>query len=239
MTYTQGTMRDSRLFLALIASLSIGACQPQNDPNSAKGSFSGKTYPATINSIYFRAFKSEKELELWIQENPEDKFSLYNTYPVLRASGRLGPKRKQHDGQVPEGFYEVDRFNPESQFHLSLGLNYPNVSDSVRSDREKPGTDIFIHGSNVSIGCLAMGNPAIEEIYKIAEVAKKSGNPIRVDIFPFRMAEENLKTQPEKLKQHLNFWRQELLPGYTYFEENHIPMPYTVADDGAYKQIQN
>src|SRR5690606_32704350 len=108
---------------------------------------------------------------------------------------------------VPEGIYHVDRFNPNSKFHLSLGLNYPNASDKVRSDKTAPGSDIFIHGSNVSIGCLAMGNDPIEEIYAIATKAKTSGNKIRVDIFPFRLTEENLANQPEKYKAQLPFWQ--------------------------------
>jgi murein L,D-transpeptidase YafK len=207
------------------------------DPISV-GKKSNKPYPTNINALYIRAFKSEKELELWIQEKPNQKYTHYHTYPVLRASGRLGPKRKEYDGQVPEGFYEVDRFNPNSQFHLSLGLNYPNDSDKVRSDTRAPGTDIFIHGSNVSIGCLAMGNDPIEEIYAIAETAKKSGNKIRVDIFPFRMTETNIETYSKKFPQWSDFWKNELEIGYMYFENAHMPAIIHPDETGRYRQYK-
>lgn len=87
--------------------------------------------------------------------------------------------------QVPEGFYEVDRFNPLSSFHLSLGLNYPNASDRVLSDPVSPGTDIFIHGGNASIGCLALGDDGIEEVYLAAIDSRV--RPIHVQLFPARM----------------------------------------------------
>lgn len=225
---------------ALLSMMYLLACEPTSEaqkpapPDPGKPGKSLKPYPKSIANIYFRAFKEEEILELWIQEKAGNKFELYHTYPVQRASGRLGPKRKQGDGQVPEGFYVVDRFNPNSQFHLSLGLDYPNASDRKRSDPTKPGSDIFIHGSNVSIGCLAMGNDAIEEIYAIAEVSKKSGKPIRVDIYPFQMTKDSLDAVSENVREHLKFWNDELLPGYEWFEKHRTPAKFKVEPDGRY-----
>lgn len=130
----------------------------------------GITYPP--KRLFMRAFKQEKQLEIWASNSPKSKLVLLKKYTVLAASGTLGPKRKEGDLQVPEGVYQVDRFNPASRFHLSLGLNYPNKSDLIHADKERPGFDIFIHGSNVSIGCLAMGDAIIEEIYTLARSCK-------------------------------------------------------------------
>jgi murein L,D-transpeptidase YafK len=192
---------------------------------------SGKPFPQPISEIYFRAFKAEDELEIWFQSSPDEQYTLYHTYRVLKSSGKPGPKRKEGDRQVPEGFYTINRFNPNSKFHLSLGLDYPNQSDLIRSDQTRPGSDIFIHGSNVSIGCLAMGDDAIEEIYALAKLASKK---IRVDIFPYRMEPE---THEMKIKQHpefADFWTLELLPAYRNFNATHQLADFTIDYKGAY-----
>ena len=131
-------------------------------------------------TLFIRAFKQEKELEIWAGAR---KLRLIKTYPILAASGVLGPKLQRGDRQVPEGWYHINRFNPRSRFHLSLGLNYPNEADRIRSAGRDPGDDIFIHGSNKSIGCLAMGDLAIEEIYGLARDMKSR---IQVLILPSR-----------------------------------------------------
>ncbi len=119
--------------------------------------------------------KSEKQLELWVA-NLEGPFHLLKTYPILAASGGLGPKRRQGDRQVPEGHYELTYLNPESTFHLSMLLDYPNAADKLReasgvADGADLGGDICIHGSNLSIGCLAIGDAAIEEVFTIVAMA--------------------------------------------------------------------
>jgi murein L,D-transpeptidase YafK len=139
----------------------------------------GIKYPPS--RLLLRAFKATKQLELWASNSPTNKLKLLKSYKILAASGKLGPKRKEGDRQVPEGVYFINRFNPKSQFHLSLGINYPNASDAVLADKQHPGGDIFIHGSKVSIGCLAMGDEAIEEIYTIA---KACPNKVVVFILP-------------------------------------------------------
>ena len=142
---------------------------------------SGVTYPP--QEITMIAFKDTKELQLWASDGT--KYELIKTYPILAASGKLGPKLKEGDKQVPEGIYEIEYFNPNSSYHLSMKLNYPNSFDAKYAKlegREFPGTNIFIHGKSVSIGCLAMGNVAIEELFTLSnEVGRKN---IKVIISP-------------------------------------------------------
>lgn len=124
------------------------------------------------------------------------------TYPVLGQSGELGPKLREGDRQVPEGLYRIEGLNPNSSFHVSLRVNYPNAFDleqAAADGRENPGSDIFIHGQRASIGCLAMGNPAIEELFTLA--ADVGLNHIQLIITPvdFREpgAEVSLPDAPE------------------------------------------
>jgi murein L,D-transpeptidase YafK len=138
--------------------------------------------------------------------------------------------------QVPEGFYEVDRFNPQSAFHLSLGLNYPNASDRALGDPVAPGSDIFIHGGNASIGCLAMGDPVVEEIFLAA--LDSGARPIRVHLFPARM---NATDWPEwrdarlALQPGLRPLWEQLAVGWERFErEGRVPV-IAVGVDGAYR----
>jgi murein L,D-transpeptidase YafK len=109
------------------------------------------------------AFKEEMRMELW-----GDGKKLH-TYPILAASGTSGPKRREGDRQVPEGFYKLTVLNPNSAYHLSIRVDYPNAEDIAHRtvERSQMGGDIYIHGEAVSIGCLAMGNPAIEEIFPL------------------------------------------------------------------------
>jgi murein L,D-transpeptidase YafK len=193
----------------------------------------GLTYPA--GEMFLRVFKREGLLEFWARAKAADEFKLIHTYTALAASGGPGPKRREGDRQVPEGFYEVDRFNPKSLFHLSLGLNYPNASDRILSDRQRPGGDIFIHGSNVTIGCVPLGNDLIEEVY-IAALDSRA-RPIRVHLFPARMnaadwpawRDEQAKEKPGLAP----FWEQ-LQKGFELFESTHRLPAVTVEKDGRY-----
>src|SRR6185436_20905744 len=97
------------------------------------------------------------------------------TYKVCQQSGTTGPKRVEGDYQVPEGFYYINEFNPNSNYHLSLGLNYPNASDRLLSDSLRPGGNIYIHGNCVSTGCIPVNDEQIEEIYIITSSAKAQG----------------------------------------------------------------
>jgi len=195
----------------------------------------GLSYPP--REIFIRAFKHEAQLELWARED-EGKFRHVTTWPVLKSSGKPGPKRREGDRQVPEGFYVIDRFNPESTFHLSLGLDYPNASDRIRSDAQKPGGDIFIHGKEVTVGCLPLGDRAIEELYLIALDTRDRGqHRIAVHIFPARMSGESWerfsREEAARRPAVAPFWR-ELLPAYAAFERDRLVPQVAVNPDGSY-----
>jgi murein L,D-transpeptidase YafK len=130
-------------------------------------SFKTANVPYPPRRLIFVGLKGEKVLQLWAA-GPKPPFKLICTYPILAASGRLGPKLQEGDLQVPEGLYRIESLNPNSRFHLSLRLNYPNEFDRARAKRDgrtNLGGDIMIHGSNVSIGCLAMGDEAAEDLF--------------------------------------------------------------------------
>lgn len=135
--------------------------------------------------IYIRSFKYDSQLEVWVKQEIHDQYKLFKTYKVCALAGTLGPKRLAGDYQVPEGFYYINEFNPHSNYHLSLGLNYPNVSDRMLSDSLQPGGDIYIHGSCVTTGCIPITDTQIEELYVLAYEAKNLGQDfIPVHIFP-------------------------------------------------------
>ena len=187
--------------------------------------------------IFIRAFKQEHILEIWGKDSLKDTFILLKEYHICRVSGTEGPKRKQGDKQVPEGCYYIDRFNPWSSFHLSLGINYPNASDRVLSDRRHPGGEIFIHGSCVTIGCIPMTDDRIKEIYVFAVEARTHGQKqIPVHIFPCKMegeAYELLAQEHEGDEDMITFWAN-LEEAYLYFEENRLLPEFTVDKEGRY-----
>lgn len=135
--------------------------------------------------LYIRSFKYDSQLEVWVKQEKNEDFKLFKTYKVCALAGTLGPKRMAGDYQVPEGFYYINEFNPRSNYHLSLGLNYPNASDRMLSDSLQPGGDIYIHGSCVTTGCIPITDTQIEELYILATQAKNMGEDfIPVHIFP-------------------------------------------------------
>ncbi|OFY92566.1 MAG: hypothetical protein A3K10_04015, partial [Bacteroidetes bacterium RIFCSPLOWO2_12_FULL_31_6] len=139
-------------------------------------------------NIFIRIFKKEAILELWAKSSKDTCFKLFNTYDICASSGDLGPKRKQGDGQVPEGFYEISVFNPYSSYYLSLGINYPNQSDRIISGKGDLGGDIMIHGNCVTIGCIPITDDKIKEVYTLAVEAHSKGQAkIQVHSFPAKM----------------------------------------------------
>jgi murein L,D-transpeptidase YafK len=179
--------------------------------------------------IYIRSFKYDSQLEVWIKQEKEEAYQLFKTYKVCALSGSLGPKRMQGDYQVPEGFYYINQFNPNSNYHLSLGLNYPNLSDRVLSDSLQPGGDIFIHGSCVTTGCIPIMDSQIEELYILASHARNEGQDfIPVHIFPVRYDKPKSADQLIKfLKQYPEYTslNKELRKAYLFFEQTRqIPL---------------
>jgi murein L,D-transpeptidase YafK len=140
-----------------------------------------------VKQMYIRSFKYDSQLEVWVRNNSKEPYKLFKTYKVCAMAGSLGPKRMEGDYQVPEGFYYINEFKPNSSYHLSLGLNYPNASDRILSDSEKPGGEIYIHGNCITVGCIPIQNNQIEELYILAAYAKTHGQDfIPVHIFPIR-----------------------------------------------------
>jgi len=167
--------------------------------------------------IFIRIFKKSFELELWVKNG--EKFKLFKKYFICDLSGTLGPKVREGDRQAPEGFYSVapDQLNPWSKHHLSFNLGYPNEYDIAY---QRTGSGLMVHGKCNSIGCFAMSNFRIEEIYTIADIALLHGQEsFPVHIFPFRMTEQNLQKHQGKWTP---FWRN-LKEGYDFFLKNSIP----------------
>lgn len=198
-------------------------------------------YPPT--AIFIRILKSEEELELWAANRADSAYTLIHTYPIrwMWMPGDLGPKRQQGDHQVPEGFYQIDRLNPDSRFHLSLGINYPNSCDRQLTDAADPGGDIFIHGSVVSTGCIPVGDSAIEELYITVVDAMANGQEtIPVHIFPCRMDNPDcslkLEQHGEKVEEIWVFW-SDIHEGYRAFEKNRIPPLIECDESGRYSIV--
>ena len=164
--------------------------------------------------IFVRIFKEESELEVWKQRD-DGRFYHLKTYPICTWSGDLGPKTKQGDRQAPEGFYTVSReqMKPDSNYHLAFNLGYPNAFDKAQG---RTGQFLMIHGKCKSVGCYAMTDALIEEIYALARESFLGANDsFQVHAFPFHMT-------PENMARHANheaypFWKT-LKEGYDYFE---------------------
>jgi murein L,D-transpeptidase YafK len=179
--------------------------------------------------IYMRAFKQDAIIEVWMKNKRDSKYKLFKTYDICANSGSLGPKRKEGDGQVPEGFYQIDLFNPKSNYYLSMRINYPNASDVMLKEGTNAGGAIMMHGDCVTIGCLPMTNDKIKELYVLCLEAKNRNNPVYIDIFPTKFTEANLKMlEANYPKSKVAFWNT-LKPAYDYFEEHHW-LPKVIID---------
>ena len=143
--------------------------------------------PFPPRRLVLLAFKEEKVLELW-GAGGRGGFKKLASYPVLAASGGPGPKRREGDRQVPEGFYNLTVLNPNSAYHLSIRVDYPNAEDIAHGtvERGQMGGDIYIHGNAKSIGCLAMGDPAIEEIWPLVGTVGLKNCKILISPIDFR-----------------------------------------------------
>ena len=201
-----------------------------------KDLFSSKGIDVAHMDLFIRVFKKEMQLEVWAKSPKEHKFKFITTYAVCASSGTLGPKRKQGDGQVPEGFYDIERFNPSSNFYLSLGVSYPNASDKILGEKGNLGGDIFIHGNCVTIGCMPLTDDKIKEVYLMAVEAKVNGGKIPIHIFPCRMNDTGMKFLEEKYQgktQLISFWKN-IQRGYEYFEQNRLVFQVKVDSKGEY-----
>jgi murein L,D-transpeptidase YafK len=177
------------------------------------------------NPVFLRITKTQSpsdktgRLEAFV-ENKEGAFELFKTWDICAYSGALGPKLKQGDRQSPEGFYFVKprQMNPHSTYHLSFNLGYPNAYDRAHG---RSGNYLMVHGGCVSIGCYAMTDESIEEIYTLMSAAMKGGQPfLRVHAFPFPMTDENMNAY--RGDPNIEFWKN-LKTGWDWFEETGRP----------------
>jgi murein L,D-transpeptidase YafK len=185
--------------------------------------FLEKKLPWPAKFIYIRSFKYDSQLEVWVKNDLKEQFKLFKTYKVCALAGTLGPKRMEGDYQVPEGFYYINEFNPQSNYYLSLGINYPNASDKLLSDSLKPGSAIYIHGSCVTVGCIPIRDEQIDELYILAAHAKDQGQDfIPVHIFPIRFNVERSTKYLENLTKddpELKKFADRMEDAFDYFEE--------------------
>src|SRR5688572_3926883 len=200
--------------------------------------FAAKKLEWPAKYIYIRSFKYDSQLEVWVKNEITEPFKLFKSYRVCALAGTLGPKRMEGDYQVPEGFYYINEFNARSNYHLSLGLNYPNISDRILSDINSPGGSIYIHGSCVTVGCIPLTDPMIEELYTITAHAKNQGQDfIPVHIFPIKF---NVKRSIDYLSkltkddEQLKGFASHLEDAFNYFEKHKQVPVVTVSDKGEY-----
>lgn len=216
-----GKLRASAL--ALAAALSLSGCQDTTTLTSGR---SLVPVPAQTISLMeqkgstkqapmlIRAYKKEAELEIW-KMRADGTYAHLKTYPMCRWSGQLGPKKREGDRQVPEGFYSITpgQMNPNSQFYLAFNVGYPNALDKAQG---YTGGAIMVHGACASAGCFSMTDEQMSEIYAIARESFAGGQrAIQMQTMPFRMTAENLAKH--RLDPNMKFWRQ-IKEGYDHFE---------------------
>ncbi|HVK50089.1 MAG TPA: L,D-transpeptidase family protein [Pseudobacter sp.] len=201
--------------------------------------FQAKNLKFPFKFMYVRSFKYDSKLEVWVKSDRKDKFQLFKTYKVCALAGTLGPKRMMGDYQVPEGLYYINEFNPRSNYHLSLGLNYPNASDKILSDSLQPGGDIYIHGSCVTTGCIPVNDDQIEELYILASMARNQGQDfIPVHIFPVQFTNQKsvdyLNRYLKDFPEYKNM-TAELKDIYDYFDRTQQIPVVSVNKKGEYR----
>lgn len=215
-----------RTFFIIITSIFISACAHKNNDtiistqswqkatkdahhkyaqdveSSLKPYFSEQNVHYPPQEIAMLTFKKEKLMELWARENHTNWHHIRN-YPLTAFSGELGPKLTRNDGQIPEGIYKITKFNPFSSQHLSMMLNYPNQFDRKHAKidgRYDLGDNIFIHGKQKSVGCLAIGNKAIDELFVLVNEVGKDNTKIIIAPNDLR------KKQPQINNNHHPKW---------------------------------
>jgi murein L,D-transpeptidase YafK len=188
--------------------------------------------------IYLRAFKTEKIIELWAKNIQDSIFILVKEFPICDLSGFEGPKRRYRDLQVPEGFYHISKLNPYSKYYLSMEINYPNASDSIRGVHGHLGNQIYIHGSCISSGCLAMTDDRIRELFVYCIEAYNSGqDEIALNIYPARLTDDNysgLISSYKKDKDKLSLWA-DLKRSYDLFNQFRVQPKVKFLPDGTHE----
>ncbi len=250
-------MRLTALLTFIIVSSSIIAQPPQqrdflkfqksfkavndafsNKEDSLKAQFAAKGLVWPAKFVYIRSFKYDSQLEVWVKDKKQDPYKLFKTYRICALAGNLGPKRFEGDYQVPEGFYYFNEFKGRSNYHLALGLNYPNASDRILGDSIRPGADVYVHGSCVTVGCIPITDGPIEELYVLAANTRNAGQDfIPVHVFPARFK----KAKNQELLARFLVQRPDYEPlvknletVYYYFEEKKQLPVILVDKQGSY-----
>jgi len=202
------------------------AFAPPVNPKATIGELMAQKNMPKNAPILLRIFKQEAELEVW-KRDKSGTFALLKTYPICRWSGQLGPKMKTGDLQSPEGFYSVTpaAMNPNSSYHLSFNLGFPNAYDRAHG---RSGSFLMVHGACKSVGCYAMTDQQITEIYALANDAFSGGQAaFQVQAYPFRMTANNLARHRDS--PHMAFW-QNLKEGSDHFEVTNQPPQVAVCE---------
>ena len=184
--------------------------------------------------VMVKAYKYEEKVRVFVKSKTAKKWMIYQTLSICSNSGTLGPKRMQGDMQVPEGYYSINHFNPYSNFHLSLGISYPNKSDKMKSTAKDKGGAIYMHGNCVTIGCIPIQDEPIKEIYILCVLAKTAGQVnIPINIFPFDYTEEKWAVAKIKFPEHTDFWAN-IFEGEKKFQVDSIQPSVLINTTGDY-----
>ena len=216
------TRLATKAVLAAVAAVLLAGCEEQGSRNARAYQAIPSGTLALMDSVgssknapvLIRSYKKEAELEIW-KMKADGHYALVKTFPMCRWSGQLGPKRREGDRQVPEGFYPITpaQMNPNSSYYLSFNVGYPNNYDRVH---EHGGGSIMVHGACSSAGCFSMTDEQIAEIYAIAREGFAGGQrAIQMQSFPFRMTAENLAKH--RADPNIAFWK-ELKEGADHFD---------------------
>ena len=215
-------MKRTLLLAAACLAMSLPSCTP-DEPDRVAIAYRhvkpawGKHFG---KPVFIRIVKEKRELELHVREKAENSWRLLKTYPIAAMSGTLGPKQAEGDLQAPEGFYEVypSSLNLRSNYWLAFNVGYPNAYDRSLG---RTGSYIMVHGGASSVGCFAITDPAIEEVYTMVHQALEAGQPcVPVQIYPFEMTPQRM--QREQDSPHHEFW-QYLQPGWQFTHEHAEP----------------
>jgi len=188
--------------------------------------------------VYLRAFKTEKKVEIWGKNICDSTYTLIKEIPICEISGEIGPKRRSQDLQVPEGFYRINELNPYSKYYLSMRINYPNASDSIRGVKGRLGNLIYIHGGCESSGCIAIADDKIKELFVYCIEAYNAGQKeINIAIYPARLEDKTyarLTTGYSKNKDKISLWA-DLKKSYDLFNQKKVPPTVRYNADGTHE----
>ena len=206
--------------------LDNGPGRSEHPISSATLSEMAKIDTTPSSPVVIRTYKKEAELEIW-KMSSDGHYALLKTYPMCRWSGQLGPKKREGDMQVPEGFYTIapGQMNPNSHYYLSFNVGYPNAYDRALG---RSGGNVMVHGVCSSAGCFSMTDEQVDDIYAIARDAFRGGQrEIQLQSYPFHMTAENMAKY--RLDPNIDFWK-EIKNGSDHFEVTKQEPPVIVCN---------